>query len=78
MQAAKGIALGIFADCEATENSLTLLETLTDRLSDLNMPIVYGLSFGHIANQITLPIGVEAELDTTKFTLKILENGVNS
>lgn len=78
LREANGIALGIFADCEADtdDNSLTLLETLTDRLGDLQMPVVYGLSFGHIANQITLPIGVEAALNTVDFTLKILEESV--
>ena len=72
LKAAKGIALGVFADCEAEENSLTLLETLTDRLGDLKIPVVYGLSFGHIANQVTLPIGKEAILDADKFTIEIL------
>ncbi|MFT4760703.1 MAG: muramoyltetrapeptide carboxypeptidase [Paraglaciecola sp.] len=78
LKAAKGIALGIFADCEApaASNSLTLLETLTDRLGDLKIPVVYGLSFGHIANQMTLPIGVEAELNADDFMLKILETAV--
>lgn len=75
---ANGIALGIFKDCEADADadSLTLLEMLTDRLGDLNIPVVYGLSFGHIANQITLPIGVEAELNAVDFTLEILEAAV--
>lgn len=70
LKAAKGIALGVFADCEAEKNSLSLLETLTDRLADLNIPVVYGLSFGHIANQITLPIGREVTLNADKFTIK--------
>jgi muramoyltetrapeptide carboxypeptidase len=71
LPAASGIALGVFADCKAPAdaNSLTLLETLTDRLGDLKIPVVYGLSFGHISNQITLPIGVEAELDADEFTI---------
>lgn len=75
LREANGIALGIFADCEAKEgdNSLTLIETLTDRLGDLNIPVVYGLSFGHITNQVTLPIGGEAVLNTADFTLELLE-----
>ena len=73
LREAKGIALGIFADCEAKEgdNSLTLMETLTDRLGDLNIPVVYGLSFGHIANQMTLPIGGEVEINTADFSIKL-------
>lgn len=73
---AAGIALGIFADCEAPANSdsLSLQQTLEDRLADLNIPTIYGLSFGHISHQCTLPIGVEAVLDTHKKTITILDN----
>ena len=78
LQEASGIALGIFADCEAPKDasSLTLMETLTDRLADLKIPLVYGLSFGHISHQITLPIGVDAVLDADKFSLTLLEKAV--
>jgi muramoyltetrapeptide carboxypeptidase len=75
---AAAIALGVFSGCEADEGdrSLTLLETLTDRLGDLGIPVVYGLSFGHIADQCTLPVGVEAELDTEAMTVRLLEQPV--
>lgn len=61
-----GIALGVFEGCnpKPDENSLTLLECLTDRLGNLGIPVIYGLSFGHINHQYTLPVGIEAELDT--------------
>ena len=73
---ATGISLGVFADCEPGENarSLTLAETLQDRLGDLNIPVVYGFPFGHIANQCTLPVGITARLDTKTNTLTLLEN----
>lgn len=76
--AAAGIALGIFADCEADpdDRSLTLLETLQDRLGDLGIPVVYGLSFGHIEHMCTLPVGLPAELDTATLTLTLQEAGV--
>ncbi|MEM8525725.1 MAG: LD-carboxypeptidase [Bacteroidota bacterium] len=78
LRRARGIALGIFEDCEAgrSDLSLTLRETLTDRLSDLNIPVLYGCSFGHIADQFTLPIGITADLDATRQTLTFLESGV--
>ena len=76
--AAAGIALGIFAGCEAgpDDRSLTLLETLQDRLGDLGIPVVYGLSFGHIEHMCTLPVGLPAELDTGTLTLTLEEAGV--
>ncbi len=73
-----GIAFGICADCQPEEGdrSLTLLETLTDRLGDLGVPVCYGLSFGHIKDQFTLPVGVPARFDATNMQLTLLEAGV--
>lgn len=76
---AAGFALGIFADCipEPADRSLTLLETVEDRLLPLQKPAVYGLSWGHISNQATLPVGVQAELDADNMQLRLLESGVS-
>lgn len=72
-----GIALGIFEDCNPrTKNTQSLSEVVKDRLGDLGIPVIYGLSFGHIRDQFTLPVGIEAELDTTNTTLTLLENSV--
>lgn len=79
---AAGIALGVFKDCEPKEkdpsfsSSFSLIEVLFDRLSNLNIPVVYGLSFGHIKNKFTLPIGIQAELDTINQTITLLETAV--
>ncbi|MDQ2745833.1 MAG: LD-carboxypeptidase [Acidobacteriota bacterium] len=74
---AAGIALGVFEDCNPKdENSQSLIEVLKDRLDDLKIPVIYGLSFGHIRDQFTLPVGIEAELDAEKATLTFLEAGV--
>ncbi|TVQ45043.1 MAG: LD-carboxypeptidase, partial [Saprospirales bacterium] len=70
LKKAAGIALGIFTGCEARPNSwsLTLRETIVDRLSNLGIPVVYGLSFGHIDYQFTLPMGIHAELNADEVT----------
>jgi muramoyltetrapeptide carboxypeptidase len=75
MEELAGIALGVFSDCEAKEGSrsLSLLQTLEDRLGDLAMPIIYGLSFGHIDEMCTLPLGIRARLDTETASLTLLE-----
>ncbi len=72
------IALGVFNDCENKEGSqaLDLQQTLEDRLGDLNVPIIYGLSYGHIDNMSTLPIGVRTRIDTKTQTMTLLEAGV--
>ena len=78
LDAAAGFALGIFADCipEPEDRSLSLLETVEDRLKDTQKPTAYGLSWGHIRHQATLAVGVQAELDASQFTLTLLESGV--
>ncbi|MEN0003122.1 MAG: LD-carboxypeptidase [Bacteroidota bacterium] len=76
---AAGFALGIFNDCEPDEDdrSLSLEETLKDRLQDLSKPTMYGLPFGHIQQMCTLPIGINARLDTNRKTLTLLESAVS-
>ena len=72
-----GIALGVFEGCnpKPDENSLSLMACFKDLLGGLGIPVFYGLSFGHISNQFTLPVGIEAELDTEGGTLTFLEAG---
>ena len=63
----KGIILGQFVDCDSNStDSLSLLEVLTDRLTPLKIPTIYGFSFGHIDDQCTFPIGMKAALNTSK------------
>jgi muramoyltetrapeptide carboxypeptidase len=72
----KGIALGRFSQCEAPADiaSLTVEEVLRDRLSDLNIPIVSELPFGHQGENAALPVGVLAQLDGESGTLSIPGN----
>jgi muramoyltetrapeptide carboxypeptidase len=77
LRALAGIALGVFEDCNPKDPlSQTLLEVVKDRLGDLGIPVIYGLSFGHIRDQFTLPVGIEAELNTEDASLTFLETGV--
>ena len=75
---AKGIALGMFNDCEVEEDdpdypdSLSLIEVLRERLGDLGIPVVWNLPYGHVADNAAIPIGVEAELDADDKSLKLL------
>lgn len=78
---AAGIAFGICKGCDksvksSTPNSFTLRQVIEDRIRQLNIPAVYGLSFGHNKNNFTFPIGVQAELDAGTMTLTLLEKAV--
>jgi len=79
---AAGIALGVFKMCEpnktnpAFSDSFTLMEVLIDRLRNLGVPVIYGLSFGHVSDKFTLPFGGKAELNTETMQLKLIESAV--
>lgn len=75
---ASGIILGVFNGCETTKKSkkFTLKEVLIDRIKPLGIPAVYGMSFGHVKNNFTFPIGINAKLDTNTLTLQLLEQAV--
>lgn len=79
---AAGIALGVFKMCEPSKTnpsfteSFSLMDVLKDRLGNLGIPVVYGLSFGHVVDKFTLPFGIKAELDAEKQQLKLLEIAV--
>ncbi len=76
---ASGIILGNFSGCEPKKddsNSFSLKEVLYSRLYELNIPVVYGMSFGHIKNKLTLPVGIKAEFNSINQTITLLENAV--
>jgi len=77
LKQAAGIALGVFNDCQPkSDASLSLRETLQDRLGSLGIPVQYGIPFGHVTHMATLPYGIQAELDTNTQTLRLLEKAV--
>jgi muramoyltetrapeptide carboxypeptidase len=81
LQAAKAVALGSFRDCEARGTSIggpsfSLSQVFEERLASLGVPVVYGLPFGHVKSKLTLPLGVNAELDATARTFRVLEPAV--
>jgi muramoyltetrapeptide carboxypeptidase len=69
-----GIAIGRFSQCDAPAGvpSFTVEEVLRDRLTDLQIPIVANLPFGHDGCNAALPVGVEAILDGNTGELKVV------
>ncbi|MBK6750101.1 MAG: LD-carboxypeptidase [Acidobacteria bacterium] len=78
MKSLAGVALGVFSSAQAATDAETAvtLRVLRDRLGDLGIPVITGLSIGHIRDQFTLPMGIEAELDTEGATVTMLESPV--
>ncbi len=72
-----GFVFGEMLDCgPPTGESYTLQQVIMRVLASYNVPIVYGLKSGHVSSgNITLPIGVQAELEAqgANVSLRILE-----
>ena len=70
---------GVFERCEAPpgDASMPLASVIDARFGSAGVPAVYGWSFGHVRDQMTLPLGVRARLDTASETLTLLEPAVS-
>ena len=82
LDAAAGIVFGECSGCRPAdwrpsfESTLSLGEVLDEILGKLKIPVLSGLTFGHTADQLTLPLGAMASLDADKRELIIEEPGV--
>jgi muramoyltetrapeptide carboxypeptidase len=80
LKAAAGIVVGECKDCPPPghDSAYSLGEVIDYLLGDLGIPVLYGLSFGHTIDQVTLPLGVMASLDADKQLLTVDGPGVRS
>ena len=76
----KGVVIGKCDYCSAGSSQSSWdrseLEVYNYIFAGMNYPVFYGLLFGHTTTQFTIPIGIEAEMDSEKGTLNILESAV--
>ncbi len=81
----RGIRGLIFGECAACrprefqpgfESTFSLGEVVQNILGSLDVPVLAGLVIGHTDDQLTLPLGVMAELDAGSGTLTIEEPAV--
>ncbi len=78
LQHAAGVVFGILKGCNKADiyKSCSLKQVIMDRIQPLQIPSVYGLSFGHNINNCTLPIGAIVELNADRKILKLKEKAV--
>ncbi len=75
-----GVAFGQCTDCGpsgASYGGFTLSEVLQQHLEPLGIPAFQGGQFGHVANQYSLPLGIQAEMDAEAGTIRLLEAAVS-
>ena len=74
----RGIIFGEMSDCvQHAEQGYTIQEVMAECTADLNIPVMFGLPSGHSPRgNLTLPLGVEATLDSQRGVLSIDEAAV--
>lgn len=75
-----GFVFGKCSDCGTGSGgygSLTLDEVLTEHIIPLNKPAYSGAMIGHIRDKFTIPLGVDAEIDASAGTIRLLEAAVD-
>lgn len=82
LQQVAGVAVGTNKDCidpdaaKTKEYQQSLDDVLRDRLLPLGVPVVSGLPFGHVRDNATLPMGLQATLDGVNGDLVMNESAV--
>ena len=78
LDAAAGIGLGAFVDCDEPGGRLRGEEILDAWLERVGLPWVRGLPFGHASPNLPWAFGARAELWPGRAELHIVERGVSS
>jgi muramoyltetrapeptide carboxypeptidase len=79
---AAGVVFGECVECGPRDykpsigSAFSLGEVVDAVLGGLKIPVLAGLTFGHTADQMTLPLGVRATLDADAGTLEIKESAL--
>jgi muramoyltetrapeptide carboxypeptidase len=74
-----GVILGRFVDCYETDKSkstIKLNEVVEHYFSKLKIPVIYNFSHGHIKENITIPLGLNTKLNSSRCFVEITENAV--
>lgn len=77
----KGVILGQFTDCQPGDGgyaSFTLDEVFADVFGKLGIPVYTGAMFGHVAEKMTLPVGLPVEMDAGKGEWRLLTSAVHA
>jgi muramoyltetrapeptide carboxypeptidase len=71
-----GVVFGQCTRCTSdTEDYIgfTVPQVLHHHIAPLGIPAFYGANFGHVGNQLCIPVGARAEIDADAGTIRLLE-----
>lgn len=69
----RGIVFGPFQNGGGADE---IKQVILDVLKDSDIPLAFGFPSGHIDDMMTIPLGVEVELDSTKGSVNFLEGAL--
>jgi muramoyltetrapeptide carboxypeptidase len=72
-----GVGVGDVSTCTDDRYGARVDDVIEEVVRPLGVPLVQGLSFGHVRANAAWPLGVRAELDGDRGELRILEHGVS-
>ncbi len=55
------------------QTNFTLREVIENRIRPLKIPAAYGLSFGHVPDNCTLPIGADSVFNANQLEITVTE-----
>ncbi len=71
----KGMVIGKLYKCKGTDG-MSIKRIIEETTKGYAFPIIYDVDFGHYCENITLPIGIKARINTEKRTFEFLEPAV--
>ncbi|MGD1043817.1 MAG: LD-carboxypeptidase [Bacteroidota bacterium] len=74
-----GLVFGKFTDCtpsDPKEPHLTIEQVLEEYSAKIDCPVITNLQYGHIQQKLTIPIGLQATLDTMRNRITVVESAV--
>jgi muramoyltetrapeptide carboxypeptidase len=69
----RAVVLGPMLDCDGGEGSRILREIFLDALSDVDVPIIYGIEAGHGTENVVLQFGCRVRVAPGEPRLDLLE-----
>ncbi len=76
LQVAAGFAIGQITVTRDRSDDLDLLSVIRDRFEPLGKPCFIGMATGHVSNILTLPLGVQVEMDASAGQVRTVESAV--
>lgn len=76
----RGVVFGDCRNCTPEPGyerlGFSLADVLRQHVAPLGIPAFYGTMIGHITDKFTVPVGIDAEIDASRGTLRLLEPAV--